>query len=176
MITRSNMGSHDDRIQALTPLKQFVGSWRGKGWAVTPSGCVEFDQTEEVGYAAGGELLTIEGSGSHPDDAAEVGFRAFAVVGFDDETACLRWHAFHAGRVVNVSLELTDGGCRWAFCPHPGVTIQFDISVDCDTWSETGYTSTDGEATWEQTLGMTLSQCCASEVGTSGPPTPASSS
>lgn len=162
------MTTHEDRVRALAPLTSLLGTWRGSGWTVTPSGHVDFDQTEYVGDTAGGELLTVEGAGRRSGDPDDVRFRAFAVVGFDEETACLRWHAFHDGRTLDIALELTDGGCRWRFSPHPGVSVCFDIAVDGDTWSESGHTSTDGGMTWRQTLGMTLSWCSAGDRASAG--------
>lgn len=146
------------RSAAMAGLADFAGVWHGSGWTFTQHGRVEFHQTEQVAYRLGGELLTIEGTGSRPGDPADVRFRAFAVVRFDPETDGLAWRAYSAGNQIEVPLERTGTGYRWGFDAAPSTRMRFDITIGDGIWAETGEASTDNGLTWQQSLEMHLTR------------------
>lgn len=143
---------------AMDDLAVFAGTWHGSGWTLTRHGRAEFDQTELVEYRLGGELLTIEGTGSRPGAPSDVRFRAFAVVRIDPETGGYAWRAYSAGNSIEVPLERTDAGYRWGFDPGPGIRMRFDITIGDGAWNETGAVSTDDGLTWRRSLEMRLTR------------------
>ena len=54
-----------ERVAAMRKLDLLVGSWKGAGWSLSPTGTrEEFELTETVQRRAGGTVLLVEGHGA----------------------------------------------------------------------------------------------------------------
>lgn len=139
----------------MAPLADMVGTWEGEGWvrrgAQEPS---RFDSREVVESLLGGEALLIEGT--HRDrETGEVGHHAVALLSWDPDAGSYRFASHVAGRGPgDFDGHMDDDVFVWGGPIGPG-QVRYRITIEGDTWQETGEFSRDGEA-WNQFFEMTL--------------------
>jgi hypothetical protein len=119
-------------MTALGDLAQVFGSWDGtNGFRLMPTdGLALAPATAAVAGAAGGHVVTVEYTWSHPDDGPQQGFLA---VGHDDDHQAATalwsdsWHqpsaraiaATHAAEELSFEYQY-EGGWRWQIVVIPG--------------------------------------------------------
>lgn len=150
------------RLEAMQELHFLEGRWKGTTWARTRDGERREGQVVEIVQSnLNGAILTLEGLGAEGDPeapGAELRHHAFAVIYFDPERG-YRMHSYKNGGFLDAGLEVTgDNAIRWGFEAGNGRQMRFEIRLDDrGRWTETGYTSADGE-NWHPFFGMSLAR------------------
>ena len=146
------------QVEKMKALEYMVGQWHGRGTSFDRTGKrSEFEQTETVGYRLSGELLLIEGRGTHAENSESLAFRALATARWDAATQRYLWWAASRGSVLEVPLEVRPDGFTWSFS-SPGFSFRNTATFGADTWSEKSEQSFDGGLTWQPQVEMTLTR------------------
>ena len=149
------------QVEAMKKLGEWVGEWKGAGWAAAGLGeRTEFTITESVQPKIQGSILLVEGLGKGQSSTGEevVVHQALGVLSYDDPTGRYRFRTYDLrGGVIDTELRLVDGGMEWGFRNEERkADLRFTIRLDGDRWHEVGEVSVDGGETWYQMLEMTL--------------------
>lgn len=139
----------------MTPLGALVGEWEGSGWfRMGPGEPQQFTQRERVRWAAGEEVLVIDGLGKDADGNPV--HQAFAMVSWDAEAGTHVMHAYSAGGgPVTDTPHVAADSLVWGFAEASGGRIRFTIHFDAARWREVGEYSPDG-VQWHRFLEMDL--------------------
>jgi hypothetical protein len=152
----------------MAPLGVLVGEWEGSGWyRMGQAEAQEFAQRETVRWAAGAEVLVIDGLGK--DGEGNPVHQAFAMVSWDPLAGAHVMHAYSAGggEVTDTPYVSADS-LVWGFAEPRGGRIRFTIHVGEDAWREVGEYSPDG-TTWYRFLEMGLRRRAESGRGRDRP-------
>ena len=149
--------NHEAQRAAIARLAPLTGQWEGTA-EVRGAHAMTVHQVERVEIDLNGMILTFRGNGY--DNPAHTGapvFQAFAVTSFNDHTNEYELRTYTDGYASNATAEfLPDGAFRWSVGAGPGTRMRFTIWFDATTWRETGEISTDGGATWRETIELNL--------------------
>jgi len=148
------------RLAAIKKLDNWVGTWKGTGWAFNETGQrFDFTLTETVQRKVAGTVLLLDGKGVRKNDKGEevTTHDGLVVVSYDEKTQRYYWHGHDVGRdPVNTELKMIDGAMQWDLqTPNRGATVRFTIKIENNRWHETGEASVDGKA-WNKFMEVTL--------------------
>ncbi|MEZ5961487.1 MAG: hypothetical protein R3C30_13850 [Hyphomonadaceae bacterium] len=141
-------------MQRLAPL---VGRWQGEASLLHPQQMTVF-QSEDIEFALDGAAIIVRGTGYDTTERSGTPvFQALAVISYDDQRSIYEFRSYAMGRATTATGEvLGDGQFRWSINTGGPVRIRYTITVSGDTWNEIGEMSSDGGATWQQTIDMNL--------------------
>lgn len=151
----------EDQLRAMERLQHWVGVWQGGGWGMSgPGQRHEFEITETVIDKIAGSVLLIEGHGVvSPDGGNELTIhQSLGMLSYDPQQGRynLRSHDLSGG-VRDAEFEVDDDVMRWGFRDEQsGALLRFEITIDGNTWHETGQVSPNNDENWYPMLDMTL--------------------
>lgn len=146
-----------ERAAAMRKLDLWVGSWKGTGWSLSPTGTrEEFELAETVQRRAGGTVLMVEGHGA--TKARVPTHDGIVLVSYDDRERRYRWtgHDFANG-ATDAVVTILDAGLQWTTNRADAGMARFTIHFDEHVWRETGEFSADGKA-WTQFMEVVLNR------------------
>lgn len=122
--------------EAMVPLAQMNGVWRGPAWTILESGEKHtITQTERIGPFLDGSVKVIEGKGYDAD--GKVAFNAFGTVSYDPAKKAYTMHSHAMGRVGDFPLTVTPDGYVWEIPAGP-MTIRYTAVIKDGKWREVG--------------------------------------
>ncbi len=141
---------------AMARIAGMVGDWRGEANVTFPVQRL-VHQSEHIESAMDGLLLVIRGTGYATAERNTTPiFNAFGVISYDDARDLYEFRVYNDGRAATATARfLDDGRLQWTMDFSP-VIIRYTITLDGDSWHETGEMSRDGGATWSPTIDMAL--------------------
>ena len=122
--------------QAMLPLADMDGVWRGPAWTITPNGRHEVTQTERIGPFLGGSVKVLEGRAYNADGS--VGFNAFGTISYEPTTRRYTLHSCALGYCGDFPLELRPDGYVWQVPAGPGAIIRYTATIGNGRWREIG--------------------------------------
>ena len=131
-----------EQAELVGRLDYMVGCWKGPGWVLTPTGRIDFEQTERVRRTLSGEVMVIDGRGSVPGKADQLVFAAFATLRWDPQAQAYQWRAASQGGELVTPLTATDDGWYWELEAGPGQSIRYQSWFTRNRWHETGVLTT----------------------------------
>jgi hypothetical protein len=143
--------------EKMRALDFLAGEWEGEAWTQMGPRRETATQRERVEWAAGGEVLLIQGQGRHGE---EVVHDAIATISWDPQAkAYVMWsYRGGSGPTPNPTIAVGEKSVDWGF-DSPRGKVRFAIRLDeAGRWVETGEWSGDGGTTWRPFFGMTLSK------------------
>lgn len=146
----------------MAPLAALAGEWEGSGWyRMGPGEPQQFRQRETVRWAAGDEVLVIDGLGV--DAADNPVHQAFAMITWDALAGDYAMHAYSAGEgPVADAPHVAADSLVWGFTEPQGGQIRFTIHFGDAQWHEVGDYSPDGNA-WYRFMDMKLTRAGAGQ-------------
>lgn len=155
------MAPSSAQIQAIEQVSHWVGEWSGSGWSMSPDRQRQnFEIVERVEARLGNSVLVIEGKGESETDngARKTTHESLAILSFDGDTNSYNWRTYDLrGSVRDPEFIVEPDSFRWGFRDEEsGVLLRFVITIQDDTWYETGEVSPDDGENWYQILEMTL--------------------
>lgn len=121
--------------QAMAPLANMHGIWRGEASINMGGTQRKITQTERVGPMLDGSVLVMEGRGYDAD--GNPSFNALGVVSYDPAAKVYHMQSHAQGRAGDFPLTLTDDGFAWEIKAGP-TTIHYTATISDDTWHEIG--------------------------------------
>lgn len=148
-----------DPTEKLKPVTRLAGTWKGTAtFDRGPAGKAEVQQHEVVQVKLDGAAVLIEGRGT-VDDAGQARpvHEALGVIFYDPRSDGLKMLAVtrQSGSVLADVTVDADGAIRWGFNVGPR-QFRYKITLDADTWTESGEMSLDDGATWQPFIEMNL--------------------
>jgi hypothetical protein len=143
--------------EKMRALDFLAGEWEGEAWLQMGPERQTATQRERVEWAAGGEVLLIQGQGRHGEQLVH---DALATIAWDPQAGRYVMWSYRGGSgpTPNPTIEVAEKSVDWAF-DSPRGKVRFAIRLDdAGRWVETGEWSPDGGATWRPFFGMTLTK------------------
>jgi hypothetical protein len=141
----------------ISKLQGLLGTWRGPGWRVLPTGeRVEYDQTVVVTSKMAGQALTIEGNSVRRPQVGPPGSGSFAVITWEPNQSHYAFRSFTGGRLTYSDGQLLSPDTFMWRVKGPPLALRFTVVLDGTTWREIGEVSRDGEQTWVQTYALEM--------------------
>ena len=148
----------EETLTAMEKISFLTGVWTGEGWVQMGPQKHTFSQTENIVSKVNGTVIQIDGLGRDIGNPERVIHQAFAVISYDTEQQKYLMKAFRAdgAQIDGVTRLVNDHTFQWGFSNPVVGEIKFTISVQNNTWTETGEMSRDGGKTWLKYLEMIL--------------------
>lgn len=161
-ISIAQEGPDPAQVSAMKKLDFLTGKWKGSGWIFVRGGKRRtFGEMENIGWKAGGLVMTIDGKGKarNPSKGKERSVHnAFTVVSYD-RAGGYRWGAFLStgqSTVAHGHLESANTFVWEMEIPQMG-TMRYTIKINGNKWDETAARSTNGKK-WIPFFGMALTR------------------
>ena len=143
-VFQSSAQPANERLAAMTKLKNFVGDWVGTGWQGIGERRVEFKSHETMVSQAGGVIFSITGKHwiEKAGEADQVIYEGFGTISFEPrEKKYSLINTYSTGESVKYELELIEDGVLWQMGPNGYVTL----TVKDGKWVEKAFQRGDGE-------------------------------
>lgn len=130
--------------QAMQPLANLDGIWRGPATITQPDGkVITITQTERVGAMLGNSVKVIEGRSYAADGSSP--FNALAVISFAPQTGEYAFHSYAQGYAGDFALNVRSDGFTWTIPAGPA-TLRYTSTVKDGVWTEIGERVVEGQA------------------------------
>jgi len=145
-------------IDALKKMEFLQGKWQGKAWAsMGPGKEYNVDQSEDVQFKLGGEVLLVEGIGRIDGNVA---FQAMGIISYDIFKNEYKFKTYKDGGKGMDAYMILKGEkwIEWGFDIPNGGKIKYTIRInEKGQWHEVGEYSPDGQK-WFKNFEMTLNK------------------
>ncbi|HJW32881.1 MAG TPA: DUF1579 family protein [Holophagaceae bacterium] len=146
-------------VETMKRLAFLEGHWKGEGsMTMGPGRKVTFQQTEAVGFKAGGAVVAVEGHGM---DQGRPVHQAFAVISYDPATKGYRmrsWLVSGLSKDFTLELNAKGDGYTWGWDDPRTGKLRYSMTLTPEgKWREIGERSADG-TTWMPFFEMTLTK------------------
>ena len=153
------------RTAAMKKLDFLVGTWKGKGWIILPSGREPFTVTEKMERKLDGQIVVVDGLGKSKDEKTgkeRIVHQAYGIFSYDAgaDKIKFRWYKAVGGEENETTIEVSENKFIWGFdIPENGVKVKFtEIINEKGNWLEIGEVTRDGGKTWFKFFEMELSK------------------
>jgi len=149
--------------EKMLPLLQWVGTWKGEGSMLSPSGEKKSSVVEKIEAKLDNTMIMLEGIGKITDPATQqetVVHHAIGVVSFDAVTSQYKLRTWlQDGKSGDSWFKITgENSYQWGFENPMGKTrYTIELNPQKKTWFEFGEFSKDG-TTWKKFFEMNLTK------------------
>ncbi len=154
------------RIAEMKKMDFLIGTWKGKGWIILPSGRETFTVTESLESKLNGQIVVVDGLGKSKDEKTSkerIVHQTYGIFSYDADADKIqfRWYKAVGGEENLSTIDVSgDNKFSWGFdVPENGVKVKFSESInEKGNWLEIGEMTRDGGKTWFKFFEMELSK------------------